>query len=296
MQIYLARNNVQAGPYSLAQLNSMLAAKEVHFDDLIWHVGMDEWQRVGDVTNNQYNYQPKKDDAYTPIHQPTDQRTTVEQLFGNRPINTEKPKKEVKQHHVAHVTTKNTNTKLKKQVGDAELASPISRIIATFINFALYAIAMLPAWLILKDIIDVNQIQAAGIQTVEEMRGYYFDTIVPQVKALPQTNLIISNILILGLLIIQMALITTKGQSIGKLAMGIRVVDTDTKKLPKWSRRVLIRTILLFFVYLNLMPISILIIVIHYLVVIFNRKNRKGLHDFIARTIVVKANENQLNK
>lgn len=35
MQIFLARNNVQAGPYTLDQLNIMLTSREVSLDDLI---------------------------------------------------------------------------------------------------------------------------------------------------------------------------------------------------------------------------------------------------------------------
>lgn len=38
MQIFLARNNVQAGPYTLDQLNIMLTSGEVQLDDLIWHL------------------------------------------------------------------------------------------------------------------------------------------------------------------------------------------------------------------------------------------------------------------
>ncbi len=58
MQIFLARNNVQAGPYTLDQLNIMLTSGEVVLDDLVWHEGLDQWQRLGDVTGNQFTYRP----------------------------------------------------------------------------------------------------------------------------------------------------------------------------------------------------------------------------------------------
>ena len=48
MQIFLARNNVQAGPYTLDQLNIMLTSGEVVLDDLMWHEGLANWQRLGD--------------------------------------------------------------------------------------------------------------------------------------------------------------------------------------------------------------------------------------------------------
>ncbi|EGE09936.1 RDD family protein, partial [Moraxella catarrhalis 46P47B1] len=58
MKIYLARNQVQAGPYTLEELNTMLASGEVRLDDLIWHSPMTTWQRLGDLTQNQSYYQP----------------------------------------------------------------------------------------------------------------------------------------------------------------------------------------------------------------------------------------------
>ena len=58
MQIYLARNNVQAGPYSLEQVNAMLSAGQVEFSDLMWHAGMQNWQTVGELTQNNRYYNP----------------------------------------------------------------------------------------------------------------------------------------------------------------------------------------------------------------------------------------------
>ncbi|MEY2864256.1 MAG: hypothetical protein RLY58_1963, partial [Pseudomonadota bacterium] len=58
MQIYLARNNEQAGPYTLEQVNSMLAANQVVLTDLAWHEGMDTWLPLGQLTNGQKHYAP----------------------------------------------------------------------------------------------------------------------------------------------------------------------------------------------------------------------------------------------
>ena len=58
MQIYLARNQVQAGPYTLEQLNRMLASHEVELSDLMWHEGMEQWRAVGEMTGNTHLYQP----------------------------------------------------------------------------------------------------------------------------------------------------------------------------------------------------------------------------------------------
>lgn len=58
MQIYLARNNEQAGPYSLEQVNDMLAKQQVLLTDLVWHQGMTEWKALGEVTQGELFYNP----------------------------------------------------------------------------------------------------------------------------------------------------------------------------------------------------------------------------------------------
>lgn len=59
MQIYLARNNQQAGPYTLEQLNQMLASQQVLLTDLAWHEGMTEWRALGELTQGKLVYQPE---------------------------------------------------------------------------------------------------------------------------------------------------------------------------------------------------------------------------------------------
>jgi hypothetical protein len=58
MQIYLARNNQQAGPYSLEQVNQMLASQQVLLTDLAWHEGMTEWKTLGELTQGKLVYEP----------------------------------------------------------------------------------------------------------------------------------------------------------------------------------------------------------------------------------------------
>lgn len=58
MQIYLARNNQQAGPYTLEQINQMLVEQQILLTDLAWHQGMSEWKPLGDLTQGQPFYNP----------------------------------------------------------------------------------------------------------------------------------------------------------------------------------------------------------------------------------------------
>ncbi|SDC03912.1 RDD family protein [Acinetobacter boissieri] len=59
MQIYLARNSQQAGPYSLEQINQMLQDQQILLTDLAWHQGMTEWKALGELTRGQSQYQPE---------------------------------------------------------------------------------------------------------------------------------------------------------------------------------------------------------------------------------------------
>ncbi|MBF7682761.1 RDD family protein [Acinetobacter sp. B5B] len=59
MQIYLARNSQQAGPYSLEQLNQMLQDQQILLTDLVWHQGMTEWKTLGELTRGQLQYLPQ---------------------------------------------------------------------------------------------------------------------------------------------------------------------------------------------------------------------------------------------
>ena len=68
MQIYLARNNQQAGPYTLEQLNQMLTSQQVLLTDLVWHEGMTEWKALGELTQGKLAYEPLGYTAPAPFH------------------------------------------------------------------------------------------------------------------------------------------------------------------------------------------------------------------------------------
>ena len=105
MKIYLARNNVQAGPYTLDELNRMLILGEVALTDLMWHTGMSEWQTVGQMTGGVYTYQPSVQTPPSPTpstakpkqrgfgdnvdfvkDKPEQKRISVAELYGRKPI------------------------------------------------------------------------------------------------------------------------------------------------------------------------------------------------------------------
>lgn len=118
MQIYLARNNQQAGPYTLEQLNQMLASQQVLLTDLAWHEGMTEWKALGELTQGKLVYQPTGYSAFS--------------------ANTNTPYNETIQH-------------IRVETKTHELASISSRALAKIIDLLLWLpIAAIPSFSLMK--------------------------------------------------------------------------------------------------------------------------------------------------
>ncbi len=296
MQIYLARNNVQAGPYTLEQVNNMLASGEVIFTDLIWHEGMPQWLPVGELTNGQQVYNPNgttsdenKSEEIAKIvvidtrgsaDKKQEKRLTVDELYGRKP--TDK-------------NSKNTNSEqpvIKIQVADTYhplkmpadvLATVSSRVIASIIDWSLLLLIYMP--ILLR--IDYNKIKP----TDDVQEAYRNAESIMQ--GIPEHILSMTTIFLFAYFVIQTLLLIRRGQSLGKLLMRIRILDFKTHNLASATSVILLRVIVTTFVYLSLFfP---LFLMIDYLFMVINRNNR-SLHDKLAGTVVVKENDSQLDK
>ena len=317
MQIFLARNNVQAGPYQLEQLNIMLASGEVLLDDLMWHEGLAQWQRVGDLTNNQTVYRPTS--ANTPevndsiINNVTvfpedtnkskdDKSVSLDRLYGKpeRPKNV-KADMTTNRHQTPHNNVSLNKSTLKKAVADNDkvvgnvvLAPIMSRVLATALNGLLYILAILPLVMALTKM-DVDYTKFQNIQDMDAAYQYSMTLM----ESLPSSTLMMSQVMVFGLFALQLVFITMRGQSLGKLITGIRVVDQTTHRLPSFIRLIGTRTLLLFIIYNLLFSftsfLGFVIIAIHYYMASKSPENI-GWHDKLARTLVVKADNSQLVK
>jgi membrane protease subunit (stomatin/prohibitin family) len=58
VQYYVAINNQQTGPYSLAQIQESINRAEITKDTLIWTQGMSNWQKAGEVLSSFFNQTP----------------------------------------------------------------------------------------------------------------------------------------------------------------------------------------------------------------------------------------------
>ena len=323
MQIFLARNNVQAGPYTLDQLNIMLASGEVVLDDLMWHEGLDQWQRVGNLTNNQTYYRPapivSADHNDSIINNVTifpedsasstskdDKAVSLDRLYGKP----ERPAENAKNTKLDMTTnrqyTPNKNVSLNKSgtvkaaspkdkvVGDVVLAPIMSRVLATAINGLLYVLAILPLVMALTKM-DVDYTKFQNIQDMDAAYQYSMTLM----ESIPSSTLMMSQVMVFGLFALQLVFITLRGQSLGKLITGIRVVDQSTHRLPSFSKLIGMRTLLLFIIYNLLFSftsfLGFVVIIVHYYMASKSPENI-GWHDKLAKTLVVKADNSQLVK
>ena len=323
MQIFLARNNVQAGPYTLDQLNIMLASGEVVLDDLMWHEGLDQWQRVGNLTNNQTYYRPASivsaDDNDSIINNVTifpedsasstskdDKAVSLDRLYGKP----ERPAENAKNTKLDMTTnrqyTPNKNVSLNKSaavkaaspkdkvVGNVVLAPIMSRVLATALNGLLYILAILPLVMALTKM-DVDYTKFQNIQDMDAAYQYSMTLM----ESIPSSTLMMSQVMVFGLFALQLVFITLRGQSLGKLITGIRVVDQTTHRLPSFSKLIGMRTLLLFIIYNLLFSftsfLGFVVIIVHYYMASKSPENI-GWHDKLAKTLVVKADNSQLVK
>ena len=323
MQIFLARNNVQAGPYTLDQLNIMLTSGEVMLDDLVWHEGLDKWQRIGDLTANQYAYRPANTGSNSTVtndsiinnvtvfpedNNPQGSKTndgkkmSIDRLYGkpeskSTAKNTKADMTTNRQYSPNNVSLNKTNKAASAKdvvIGDVILAPVMSRILATAINALMYLLAIFPLVLALAKM-DVDYTKFQDIQNMDAAYQYSLTLM----ESMPSGTLMMSQVLVFGLFALQLVFITLRGQSLGKLITGIRVVDQSTHRLPSFIKLIGTRTLLLFIIYNLLFSFTsfmgFLVVAINYYMASKSPENI-GWHDKLAKTLVVKADSNQLVK
>ena len=322
MQIFLARNNVQAGPYDVNQLNIMLASGEVTLEDLVWHDGLDQWQRLGDLTGNQTVYRPlptvTMNNTSTDDHiinnvtvfpedknngqGSSDNKVSTDRLYGKaeRPADSAKmdmtsnrqqtPARNVSlnKSHTTPISAKD------KVIGNVVLAPIMSRLLATALNGLLYVLSIVPLVMALTKM-DIDYTKFQDIQNIDAAYQYSMTLM----ENIPSATLMMSQVMVFGLFTLQLLFIMLRGQSLGKLLTGIRVVDQTTHRLPSFIKLVGMRTLLLFIIYNLLFSftsfLGFVVIAMHYYAAYKSPENI-GWHDKLAKTLVVKADNSQLVK
>lgn len=251
MQIYLARNNQQAGPYTLEQVNQMLASQQILLTDLAWHEGMTEWKALGELTQGKLVYQPIGYSAPV-INTNSSPNETIRQI-----------RVEPKIHELASIPSRAL-----AKIIDLLLWLPIAAIPSFFFNESQY-----------KQLFELQkQMQSAEVASTKaaELQHQLF-TLIP-IEA--WHSMLVYVVIMLA---IQAFLLTKYGQSIGKKIVGIKIVDAESNGKVNLTRIFLLRSIVFIILNLLFMPIST---IIDYAFALGQK--RQTLHDKIARTKVIK--------
>lgn len=257
LQIYLARNNQQAGPYSLEQLNQMLQNQQVLLTDLMWHAGMQEWKPIGEITQGQHLYQPmmtNQNPSTTTEQTPIQQSVFTGQVNDNNSINN------------------NQNIKL---------ASVGKRCIAKLVD---WGVLFIPQIILYASYIDQTFLnKVAQAQTSAEQNQLMLEF----AQSLP--NWVSLSILgyTLFILFIQNDLIRRSGQSIGKKLFKLQIVDINTNRITTGGRAFIIRSFVFFMLFQisQLFPLLMIVLIVDFMM-LFSKQNQT-LHDRLSKTKVV---------
>ena len=263
MQIYLARNNEQAGPYSLEQVNQMLASGQVLLTDLAWHEGMPEWKPLGDLTHGQMVYQPSGL-PFAPQSAPS-QTMAATSSSGQQNKN----------------AWANHNKSARSTVA-FKLASVNKRVLAKIIDILLL---WLPSSFIFGQFINpdfIKQYQAISGQSVMPTTEQQ-EQLLNLLGTLPTGVYWAVGIYMVLYFAGQAFLLYKSGQSIGKKVLKIKIVDDQNGEIPPLTRSFLLRSIV--FIMINYFAFFFIIIDFAF---IFSER-RRTLHDRLAKTLVVDA-------
>ncbi|MFC3901742.1 Uncharacterized membrane protein YckC, RDD family [Acinetobacter marinus] len=254
MDIYLARNNEQAGPYTLAQVHQMIDNQQVVATDLIWFKGLSEWKTVGEIKQN--GLLPPAVDIAQPN---TDEKWATPQTNSSQ------------------YDWKNNIPVLKKDSTAQGLAPFSKRIFAKIIDLILWlpSFAFLTAFMSPAQHAEMAKLQSQGMIPTPEMQQTLLNII-------PQSGWIGMGIYLGLMLAVQAILLSKTGQSIGKKVMQIKIVDAETQADVGLGRIFIMRTLMFIVLNVLFMPFSTIIDL-----AFSATKKRQTLHDKVAKTIVI---------
>jgi uncharacterized RDD family membrane protein YckC len=158
----------------------------------------------------------------------------------------------------------------------SELASPWVRLVAWIIDGLIYFAVIVVAVFIGIAIAGVGISDLADFDP-----GFFFGALAVVV--------ILTLLAFLVIFIVQIVLLVTRGQTIGKIIMKIRIVDAVTGQHPGWARLILLRTIVnsVIISFLNILPGAGGAYFLVDSLFIF-RADHRTIHDLIAGTRVDK--------
>ncbi|GAC1376049.1 MAG: RDD family protein [Aquirhabdus sp.] len=255
MQIYLARNNEQAGPYTLEQVNAMLSNKQIVLTDLAWHEGMPNWLPLGQLTGGKMVYNPnlqKTVSITAPFTNPDSSSITIETLANGTTI------------------------------------APVGRRLgAALIDYLLLNVSIGIAFFSTMTLDSLNKLNTAFSAELELLskssKADSTQLMKMMMNSIPETTLAAVGMTVLILTLIQVWLIASRGQTIGKILQKIKIVDETSGEKSTFLRSVMLRSVLVKYIGYNIVGSLLFFVDLAFL---FTKQNRT-LHDRLAKTLVV---------
>lgn len=254
MKYHLARGEEQLGTFNDLDVSAGLREGRFKPTDLCWAEGMKDWETLKD------HLQELNPEAVAPS---ISEQPSIKALCA-----------EVRQDQVIRL----------------EMASLGQRFAAKMIDFALIIV---PLWVVLTMVFDqafveeTQKLQNDPAAMVNAMQKRAEKLQASGGMKLPLASLVFDTTLI-----VNVVLLTLRGQTIGKLCLGIQVVRFPDGRRAGFTKALLLRsvlfTILVFtsFVYFGAVGLALLMADS---LMIF-RKDRRCLHDLVADTLVTKRN------
>lgn len=241
MKYHIGKDGRQLGPYDAAQVRELLASGAVSYDDLVWRDGMTDWAPL------RVEFPPR-------VPPPVPPSGTI---AGN-PFLSAAPQ--------AAVPT-----------APLRLAARETRLLARLIDTGLALLAFAPGMVwFFASVAAVSS--GNGLSSVEatEMETDAASTAAANLGG----AILLTVLLALALLLVQTILLSTRGQTLGKKLLGIRVVRTNGTEAG-FAHAVLLRAVVMGIIN-GFAGVTALIDPL----LIF-REDRRCLHDLVADTKVV---------
>jgi uncharacterized RDD family membrane protein YckC len=256
MKYYIGKDGRQLGPYEAAQVREQLALGTLSPDDLVWRQGLPDWVPLH-----------REFPSATPPPIPADVATPP-------PATAPNP-------FVAAVPRDTSSARAYAHASAPSLASRGSRLLARVIDAGLALLAFAPGmiWFFsaLAAMESTNGISSVQVTALETTSGT--DAVSSSASSLGGA-ILLTIVLVLGLLIVQTILLSTRGQTLGKKFVGVRIVRSDGSE-PGFVHAVLLRAIVMGMID-GIVGVTALINPL----LIF-REDRRCLHDLIADTRVI---------
>ena len=141
-------------------------------------------------------------------------------------------------------------------MASSELASPVSRLVAVIIDTLIYVFGGIVGGIV--GFFAIGGETGAGALAI---------------------------VAFIAIFIVQIVLLVTRGQTIGKIVMNVRIVDSVTGAHPGWARLILLRVIVQS-ILTSIPGVGFIYFIVDSLFIF--REDRRTIHDMIAGTRVDK--------